>query len=65
MKAVAVRRLSESNMDLTKSLHDHTKILVAACNGPAIGLAGAILGVRPPESLPSAQLSQDLNESQS
>ncbi|ORY89414.1 ClpP/crotonase-like domain-containing protein [Leucosporidium creatinivorum] len=40
----ALRRLSESNLDLTRALYRHSKILVAGLNGPAIGLSAALLG---------------------
>ncbi|GAA6042097.1 hypothetical protein JCM8097_003108 [Rhodosporidiobolus ruineniae] len=43
-RLAALGRLSESNMDLTRSFYRHSKILVAGLNGPAIGLSAALLG---------------------
>jgi len=39
-----LRRLGSSNMDLARSLYTHDKILIAALNGPAVGLSAALLG---------------------
>jgi len=39
-----IARLASGNMDLARSLYKHSKILVAALNGPAIGLTAALLG---------------------
>lgn len=33
-----------NNLDITRSFYQHPKILVAAMNGPAVGLSAAILG---------------------
>ncbi|GAA5850385.1 hypothetical protein JCM8547_001856 [Rhodosporidiobolus lusitaniae] len=43
-RIASLGRLSESNMDLTRSFYNHSKILVAGLNGPAIGLSAALLG---------------------
>ncbi|GAA5820119.1 hypothetical protein JCM11251_005488 [Rhodosporidiobolus azoricus] len=43
-RLASLARLSESNMDLTRSFYRHSKILVAGLNGPAIGLSAALLG---------------------
>ncbi|KAI5480566.1 peroxisomal 3,2-trans-enoyl-CoA isomerase [Pseudohyphozyma bogoriensis] len=40
----SLSRLSQGNMDLGRALYTHSKILVAALNGPAIGLSAALLG---------------------
>lgn len=45
MRSASLRRLTEGNADLARSLYQHRKILVAALNGPAIGLSAGILGV--------------------
>jgi len=37
-------RLSTGTADLARALYEHPKILVAALNGPAIGLSAALLG---------------------
>lgn len=42
-RTAALRRLSESNLDLTRAIYRHTKILVAALNGPAIGECTAMI----------------------
>jgi len=36
--------VSPSNTDVTQALYSHTKILVAALNGPVMGIAAAFLG---------------------
>lgn len=41
----SLKRLTEGNMDLGKSFYQHSKVLVAALNGPAIGLSAGLLGV--------------------
>lgn len=43
-KARIVARFREGNMALTRSVYRHSKILVAAMNGPVIGLSAALLG---------------------
>lgn len=43
-RTAALRRLSETNLDLTRAVYRHSKILVAGLNGPAIGLSAALLG---------------------
>ncbi|GAA5825904.1 hypothetical protein JCM5353_004548 [Sporobolomyces roseus] len=40
----SLKRLTEGNMDLGRSFYTHSKILVAALNGPAIGLSAGLLG---------------------
>ncbi|KAK4702226.1 hypothetical protein P7C70_g3998, partial [Phenoliferia sp. Uapishka_3] len=44
IRAFALRRLSEQNLELGRALYHHSKLLIAALNGPAIGLSAAILG---------------------
>ncbi|SCV72102.1 BQ2448_4796 [Microbotryum intermedium] len=44
VRGSTLRRLTESNLDLARALYRHSKILVAALNGPAIGLSAALLG---------------------
>ncbi|KAH8928389.1 ClpP/crotonase [Atractiella rhizophila] len=39
-----INRLSSSTMQLTKACMEHEKLLIAALNGPAVGLAASILG---------------------
>lgn len=46
-----MRRLSEGNLSLSKAFYSHTKILVMALNGPAVGLSAALLGVSSPRSI--------------
>lgn len=36
-RTASLRRLGESNLDLTRALYRHSKILVAGLNGPAVG----------------------------
>ncbi|GAA6001357.1 hypothetical protein JCM10207_006623 [Rhodosporidiobolus poonsookiae] len=43
-RVASLGRLSESNMDLTRSFYRHSKILIALLNGPAVGLSAALLG---------------------
>ncbi|KAM0753348.1 ClpP/crotonase [Meredithblackwellia eburnea MCA 4105] len=43
-RSQGLARLSEGNMDLARALYSHSKLLVAALNGPAIGLSAAVLG---------------------
>ncbi|GAA5838842.1 hypothetical protein JCM3766R1_004225 [Sporobolomyces carnicolor] len=40
----SLKRLTEGNMDLGRSFYQHSKVLVAALNGPAIGLSAGLLG---------------------
>jgi len=37
------RRFASNNLDLTRAFYTHPKILVAALNGPAIGLSAALI----------------------
>ena len=39
-----LRSFVSNNLDITKSFYTHPKILVAALNGPAVGLSAALLG---------------------
>ncbi|GAA6061371.1 hypothetical protein JCM10212_005825 [Sporobolomyces blumeae] len=40
----SLKRLTEGNMDLGRAFYQHSKVLVAALNGPAIGLSAGLLG---------------------
>ncbi|GAA94325.1 uncharacterized protein L969DRAFT_90004 [Mixia osmundae IAM 14324] len=44
-RAALLRRAAQGNGDLVRSIAEHPKVLVAACQGPAIGIAAAILGL--------------------
>jgi Delta3-Delta2-enoyl-CoA isomerase len=39
-----LRSFVSNNLDITRSFYTHPKILVAALNGPAVGLSAALLG---------------------
>lgn len=39
-----IQRVTRSNTDVTHTLYTHSKILVAALNGPVLGIAAAFLG---------------------
>ena len=38
------RSLVSTNLDITRSIYMHPKILGAALNGPSVGLSAALLG---------------------
>ncbi|GAA5984189.1 hypothetical protein JCM10908_006085 [Rhodotorula pacifica] len=44
VRARVVARFREGNMALTRAVYRHSKLLVAAMNGPVIGLSAALLG---------------------
>lgn len=44
VRSAYIRRLSEGNIDLSRAMSTHSKILVAAMNGPAVGLSAALIG---------------------
>ncbi|EMD38506.1 hypothetical protein CERSUDRAFT_82780 [Gelatoporia subvermispora B] len=43
-KQIFVNRVASTNTDTAQALYSHTKILVAALNGPVMGIAAAFLG---------------------
>lgn len=45
LRTAMLQRLSASNMDLAHAMYRHSKILIAALNGPAVGLSAALLGL--------------------
>lgn len=45
-RIASLRRFGSSNMDLTRAFYEHSKILVAALNGPAIGARARFLEAR-------------------
>lgn len=58
LRAVFMRRLAAGNADVARAMYEHPKLLVAALNGPAIGLSAGLLGyfVRMTEPLCAADL---------
>ena len=49
LRATFMKRLAAGNADVARAMYEHPKLLVAALNGPAIGLSAGLLGyfVRP------------------
>ena len=42
-QSASLARFAEGNLSLSRALYTHSKLLVAALNGPAIGLSAALL----------------------
>lgn len=42
-QSASLARFAEGNLSLSRSLYTHSKLLIAALNGPAIGLSAALL----------------------
>ncbi|CAL1704861.1 unnamed protein product [Somion occarium] len=44
MRETFLQRVARSNTDVTRGLYTHSKVLIAALNGPVMGIAAAFLG---------------------